>query len=435
MTTTAAISPLRNRCTRVYWTCHFLRWLPLGLVMPVMALLPSERGLELAEIGVIFGVYSTVATVLGLPSGNLADVVGHKPVLLIAGLFEAAWYAGFLFATTVTQFAVAIALGGIGRALAASSLEAWYVDQIRAEAPDADVRRPISGAMFLTNVAVLMGALGAAGLPLLPERITSWADSVAVLPLLAAVVCAAVYVIVLARTITETRPQGGVRAAFREMNRFPGLAVESLRTAASGGPLRLLLIAGLAVGTGIGALEAFWQPQLAGMMDDPSTATTTFGLIVGASTVLGGCASLIIAKLPSSVARHAHLICAGLLGGLGTAILVFGLTDGFALAVAAYLAVHLFLELRAPLAQTLLHSAVPPGKRASVLATYAMSTNLGAVAATVGLGAFAGYLGMTTVWLAAGSITIVGGAAYLRLRATARRTKTVSYVVSRMSRL
>lgn len=36
-------------------TCHFLRWLPVGLALPVLALLPFDRGLSLGQIGVLFG--------------------------------------------------------------------------------------------------------------------------------------------------------------------------------------------------------------------------------------------------------------------------------------------------------------------------------------------------------------------------------------------
>ena len=44
--------------TRVFLLCHGLRWLPVGFVLPIMALVPIERGLDLPGIGLMFaGAY------------------------------------------------------------------------------------------------------------------------------------------------------------------------------------------------------------------------------------------------------------------------------------------------------------------------------------------------------------------------------------------
>jgi MFS family permease len=416
---TGAAASIRRR-TRVYWACHFMRWLPLGLMMPVMALLPAQRGLSLADIGLIFGLYAATAAALELPTGNLADIVGRKPLLMAAALFEIGWYAGFLLAGSVTGFAVAIILGGAGRALASGALEAWYVDEVYAERPGTDVRPAISGAMFLTNAAVLIGALAAAGLPLLPAKAISWADSVAMLPVVTALLGMLAYLVMLPILVQESRPhRGAPRALLRELRSAPALVRTSLRLSVQAGALRLLLLAGVAIGIGIGAVEAFWQPELAEMLGDPAEATTAFGLIVGASTVIGGCASLIAARLPARLARRGDLACAALLVLVAAAMVLLAVAGNFAVAVAGFLAMHFFVELRAPLAQTLLHAAAPAGQRASVLSTYSMSTNLGAVIATVGLGSLVNLWSVQIVWIVSAVVTLFGAIAYLRLRRVA----------------
>ena len=65
-----------------YLVLHGLRWLPTGLMIPVFVLLALERGIGLAEIGVIFAVQGFVVLALELPTGGLADALGRKPVLL-----------------------------------------------------------------------------------------------------------------------------------------------------------------------------------------------------------------------------------------------------------------------------------------------------------------------------------------------------------------
>jgi MFS family permease len=61
-----------------------LRWLPTGLLLPVMVLFEQGRGLTLAQIGVVSASQSVVVMLLELPTGGLADVMGRRPVLLAA---------------------------------------------------------------------------------------------------------------------------------------------------------------------------------------------------------------------------------------------------------------------------------------------------------------------------------------------------------------
>ena len=67
-----------------------LRWLPVGLLIPVLVLLPLERGLTVAQIGSAVAVQGIVVLLLELPTGGLADAIGRRPVLLIAGVVNLA---------------------------------------------------------------------------------------------------------------------------------------------------------------------------------------------------------------------------------------------------------------------------------------------------------------------------------------------------------
>lgn len=401
---------------RTYWLCHFLRWLPLGVVMPVLALLPTERGLSTGQLGVLLGTYAAVTAVLELPTGSLADTMGYRPVLIAAAILETAWYLGFLLADTFGQFLAAVVCGGVGRALASGPLEAWFVDAAYQHDPRVDVRPAIGGALFLTNIAVLVGASFTAALPLLTDRADQATLSASALPFAAAAVAGVVNIAAIFVLMSRRSGQRDTVGSWARLRGAPALAVSSARLSVRVGPIRLLLIAGAAVGTGIGSVETFWQPHLAEMLPSSSAATTTFGLMTVASTVIGSLASLTAAKLPTRAACHAAAICTGLVALIGVAIAGLALAPTLPLTIAAFLAVYLFLELRAPLAQTLLHHAAPAGQRASVLSAYSMSTNSGAVFGAVALGAIADLSGIPAAWLIAGGIGICASPVYLRLR-------------------
>jgi hypothetical protein len=56
---------------RRYLLLTALRWLPVGLLMPVFVLVPLSRGLTLTEIGLVFAAQGLVVFALELPTGGL----------------------------------------------------------------------------------------------------------------------------------------------------------------------------------------------------------------------------------------------------------------------------------------------------------------------------------------------------------------------------
>ena len=65
-----------------------LRWLPTGLVVPVMVLLAASRGLTPSQIALVFTLQGAVVVVLELPTGGLADALGRRAVLVAGGLLH-----------------------------------------------------------------------------------------------------------------------------------------------------------------------------------------------------------------------------------------------------------------------------------------------------------------------------------------------------------
>ncbi|GAA2375128.1 hypothetical protein Cme02nite_04580 [Catellatospora methionotrophica] len=385
----------------------------------MFALLPAQRGLSIAQVGAVFSAYTATAAILELPTGTLADVIGRRPVLIAAAVLETACFAGFLAAHTVTGFCLAMVLGGAGRALNSGALEAWYVDGLHALRPNADVRRPVGTAMTLTNVAVLAGALTVTVLPYLTSAQATGLFAPAALPFLIAAASGVPQVAAVLLLVREPRRGGTWRAALRALRGCPAFARDSVRVAVQHRGLRLLLTAGIGVGVGIGAVETFWQPEFARLLGDPARATGTLGALVIASTVAGIAGGLLAARAPDRFARHQAPLCAVLLALIGAAVAGMALAPSFAVAAAAFVCVYLFLEMRAPLAQALLHRACPPGRRASVLSAYSMSTNAGALLATAGLGAALGGRGVGAIWLTAAAVVAVAGLAYLPRHVTA----------------
>jgi DHA1 family tetracycline resistance protein-like MFS transporter len=100
-----------------------MRWLPVGLLIPIVVLLPLERGFDIAQIGSMVAVQGIVVLLLELPTGGLADAIGRRPVLLIAGAINLASLALLAVADTLALLGLAYLLQGVYRALDSGPLE------------------------------------------------------------------------------------------------------------------------------------------------------------------------------------------------------------------------------------------------------------------------------------------------------------------------
>ncbi len=92
--------PGRSRVRRRYLVLLALRWFPVGLWIPITILLPLDRGLTLAEVGLAASLQGFVVLALELPTGGLADSWGGGRCWCSRRASRSASMALLLFADT-----------------------------------------------------------------------------------------------------------------------------------------------------------------------------------------------------------------------------------------------------------------------------------------------------------------------------------------------
>ena len=97
--------------------------------------------------------------VLELPSGGLADALGRKPVLVLAGALGIASTGVLLVRPNVALLALAFAVQGVSRALDSGPLQSWFVDEALDADPHADLERDLCRADVVICAAIGAGAL------------------------------------------------------------------------------------------------------------------------------------------------------------------------------------------------------------------------------------------------------------------------------------
>ncbi|WBB81383.1 MFS transporter [Micromonospora sp. WMMD882] len=406
------VRQVRNR----FLVLHGLRWLPVGLLVPVMILLMRERGLTLAQIGLVTAVQGLVVLALELPTGGLADAVGRRRLLLVASTVNLASGALLVVADSFALLVVVWLLQGVYRALESGPLESWYVDSTLAADPEATYERGLGHSGTVGGVAIGAGALLGGGLvtlgPVGPV-------SALTLPVLVALTLQLVALVAIWALLVEPRPAAGaraLRASIAETPRMIGQAVGLLRRSR-------VLLALVAVevfwGFGMVTFESLLPVRLAEVVGDPDRAAALLGP-AGSVAWLASAAGA--ALTPLLLRWWGAAPSAALLRILqGLAVLGMGLFAGPLGVLVAYLACYGVHGASNPLHMGLLHRQVDGPYRTSVISLNSMVAMPAGALGGIALTALADATSVSTAMLVGAGVLAVAAPLYLPAWRAARR--------------
>lgn len=394
----------QRTATRIFWFLTLTLWLPVGFLLPVLVLTQVERGLGLAEIGLVFTAYGLTTVLLELPTGGVADSFGRRPVLVAAAVLQAGMAFIWFASDSYILFVVAAVVGGVGRALSSGPLEAWYVDTIHEIEADAPIRSGLAGGEVTGGLGLALGSLSVTAITFIPGIASDVAVfSTVRLPSLIAAVVAILNAIAIAVLISERRPvAGSVRAAVAEV---PVVMKRALDISRRPGPIRLLLGAGVLMGLAFAAVELFYQPLFREMVDNTASATRLFGVLAVGLALASAAGAGVASRVPEGGRIHPGQV--GAVSLLITAAAVVGLS----LSTTVLLGAMFFIGLYAvagfahPFSQQILHAGVSSSERATMLSGWSLSFQVGVLITGLGLAQVAERSGIPgALWIAAGAL-------------------------------
>jgi MFS transporter, DHA1 family, tetracycline resistance protein len=412
----SALNPVQAR--RRFLLLHGLRWLPVGLMIPVLVLLPLERGLTLAQYGLAAAIQGIVVMILELPTGGLSDALGRRPVLLLAGAVDLASLTVLTFADSVVLFFIVYLLQGIYRALDSGPLEAWYVDHALAADEKADIETGLSRSGIVIGVAIAGGALLGGGLVALGPL---GRFSALTVPILASLVLQVVSIIAVATLMTEERTGRGMGALVASVRSVP---------AAVGGAVGLLRRSRIVVA--LIAVEVFWgfgMVSFEGLM--PVRLTEVVGDAEHASALMGpaGSAAWLASALGAAlIPLLARRIGAPWTGAVlrvlqGVAVVGMAVLAGPAGVIAAYLLCYTVHGAANPVHSGLLHRQVEGPYRASLISLNSMVSQPAGALGLVVLTAVASHASVTVAMVIGAAVLATAAPLYLVAR---RRSRPVT---------
>ncbi|GAA2028308.1 MFS transporter [Pseudokineococcus marinus] len=428
---------------RRYVALTALRWFPTGLLVPVLVLLAVDRGLSLTEVGLVAAAQGVVVLLLELPTGGLADALGRRPLLVVAGIVGTAALAVLLVAGSPAVYAAAFALMGVWRALDSGPLQSWYVDA--ALAADTDprgagggpggaqerVEAGVARGAVALNAAVGAGALASGGLVAAAPAL-GWPGAPLALPVAVALVVSAAGVLAVALLVREAprRADGarGRRALTGAVRDVPRTVLGGLRAARGSRVLLALLAVEACWGFGMVAFETLTPPRLAEVLAGSVAAgTERAGQLMGPVSAAGWLAAAVGATAAAGLARRfGTAVVAGALRVVqGATVVGLALLAGPVGVVTAYLACYAVHGASNPLHAALLHRQATRENRTVVLSMNSMVAQPAGALGAVVLGALADGASLGAAMLVGAVVLALAAPLYLPARRQERERADV----------
>ncbi|MFF5181170.1 MFS transporter [Micromonospora sp. NPDC000316] len=395
---------------------HGLRWLPSGLIIPVMILLMQERGLSLSQIGLVTVAQGLVVLALELPTGGLADALGRRPVLLVAWTLGLASLLIFAVADSFAVFVLVWALQGVFRALDSGPLESWYVDATLAADPEAKYEPGLGYAGTVIGVAISAGALLAGGLIALGPIGPVSALTVPVLVAAAFQVVALAALVTLLREVRPAKGAGALRASIVEAPRMIGQSFGLLRRSRV---LLALVAVELFWGFGMVTFESLLPVRLAEVVGDPDRAAALLGPANSAAWLASAAGAALTPLLLRWLGAAPSAALLRILQGV--TVVGMGLLAGPVGVLVAYLACYSIHGASNPVHMGLLHRQVDGPYRTSVISLNSMMGQPGFAVGAVVLTALADRVSVTAAMLVGAVVLAVAAPLYLPAWRAGRR--------------
>lgn len=395
----AALTGPARRHIRVFQTHQFLDRFAMGLTVAVVALALTDRGMDLFQISLLFGVYSLTTMATELPFGGLADSIGRKPVFLTAVVASLISLALFLSTSDFYVLALSFAFIGFGRALRSGTLDAWFVETFKAAAPDVDVQPALAKAQWANAVGLAFGAVLGGLLPDIFGTVAnglgfsiydvSYAASFGVM--------LGVFVFTMFAIVEKPRPAtaNALRHGFANV---PSVIKDAGLLALKHPALSLLLASLAFFLMATNPVEVIWPTHAKPMLDE-AYANTVIGVVTATyffSIAFGASLSPHISRIFKR--RHAMTLAAtfACLASVQIALALQGSITGF---VTVFVLYSVILGVSETPASSILHRCVEDRQRSTMLSLRSLIQQLGAALGLVLAGAVAEIYSTPIAWI------------------------------------
>ena len=293
--------------------------------------------------------------------------------------------------------------------------EAWYVDTVHRLDPAADVAPGLAKHSAADGGSLAVGAVVGGFLPALFGN--AGAQGLA-LPFVGAAVLDVLFIVAVARLLTEERPprEGSVATALSAgVRAVPATVLESVRLSVTDRPMRLVLLLTAVGGAGLVVCELLGPVRFADLAGGRDGGAAVYGTVLAISFAGAAVGSMATPRLRRLLRGSTRATCASLFVlGAGALVVVAG-PDVLVVAGAGFALYYLAHGATWPLLSAVLHTRVDAAHRASAVSAMSLALALGGIAGNLTIPPLAAASTTGVAFLAVAGVVLLGAVACLGL--------------------
>lgn len=372
-------------------------------IAPIYPLFLLSRGLDLFQINAVLAVYLISVFLFEVPTGAVADLFGRKVSFLLSCAVRLGAYTLYTRSDGFADCVVAEFIDAVGTTLASGALEAWVVDEMRAEGDDRPTDAMFARTHVISRTMMVVGGVAAGYL-------AAWGGMV--VPWLVAAAGFGVTGVLGAVLMRETHQPPGLRGS----RAFGRTMFDGVRAVRAAPVLLVICLISLAVSFAAMPVYMLWQPRMETLA---GADLRLMGWIWALLCVAALAGSALVPALLRWFERHTVLCVATLWRAATLAVAAAATTIQPALA-------GLFLQeissgLTDPVLMAWANEHVRAEQRATVLSVRSTFWTLGGAAGLVVIGLIARTFGVPMAWYVAAAVIGLAAPGYLLLGRVARR--------------
>ena len=334
----------------------------LYLYIPVGTLYLRSRDLTYLQINSLWGIIVFTMFLTEVPTGVIADRIGHKRAVQLALGFQLLGEVIYLFTRGYPGFVLTAIIGGLGFAFGSGCVEALVTQELQVSGSESEMSKAMGGIEAAQRLANLL-AFAMAGLIIHTLTLTQFVRAVAL--------TAGMVGVGFALTFTLEIPADDADAASDD-DKVSGLSLlrQGLQLLRENRAFRILALVSLLTIPFRDYLGSLYQPYFV----RAGVAPVWFGLALSAASGLSVLGARYAYWLEARIGKRLGLLLAVGLPGLLT-LAMAGISHA-AGSVAVFCLVYGATSLRSPLISARLNAHISTANRATVLSLVSMLSGL-----------------------------------------------------------
>ena len=406
----------KQQLLKIFIINQTFHWFVVGLIVPVIALLQLEKGLNLFQIGISMAICSGTIVILELPTGGLSDTIGRKKVYLISLMIK----FGAAFVLLIAQDFQGIILGfllfGMARAFSSGSMDAWFVDEFRLINPKGNLQEALARIGIFIPIGLAIGSLLGGFLPMSFGKITNQIPGLGTYSsnLIAILFFVIIQYLLTSKLIIEEIPPERKSDFISGFKLLPEVISTSIQYGIKNNTIFLLLLSTFAWGAGFSGLETFWQPQVKNILGSDSQ-TWIFGALTAGYFFAGSLGNMLITPLCKLFKNNYSLVLFLIRLFMGVLFFILALQNKIAGFTIFYLTLFLYNGMNGAPHATIFNYQIPSEKRSTLLSFESLFLQIGGLLGALIMGYISNSFSITIAWFIGSAVLVLSCFTYLFL--------------------